>query len=275
MQVLMKYKYGILFGLLCLVVLAPFIWYWWFLEEIEEMARRTQTRENLQTLGIKLAKNAQELAGDLKGSYPPMSSEANRLMFTTEGFLPEYLPAPELLVCPSLVSKGIPQEFDDACYFYTGYALVSRGYLLPVSSLRSGADLSAPDVFSSSERVMSDFSAFYNKQIANSGDFWERYVREGNIDIYRIREGVRVGYDEILDREGDDIQDNIVIFTGHVPVLIEWPDNTHSSEKLGGNVLWLDGHVSWVKYPGNFPMTEEAMAIFTELAGRPPIGHLE
>lgn len=271
MQVLMKYKYVILFGLLCIILLAPGIK---FLRIAKHAAERQECKENLRTLGFKLAKNADELVGEFKGNYPPMSSEANTLMFTTEGFLPEYLPAPELLVCPSQVSKGIPQEFDDACYFYTGYALVERGFIPPGGWPFLG-DVSYPIAYYPFDNVMSVFSDFYNRQIASARDFEERFVREGEIDIYRLREGVRHGYENTLDCVGDDIAKDVKINTGSIPVLIEWPDNIHSSERLGGNVLWLNGHVEWVKYPGRFPMTEVAMAIFTKLAGRPPIGQLD
>lgn len=40
---------------------------------------------------------------------------------------------------------------------------------------------------------------------------------------------------------------------------------------MGGNVLFMDGHVEFMAYPGTFPMTEEAMAILCRLAGREAI----
>lgn len=125
------------------------------------------------------------------------------------------------------------------------------------------------------ENLLSVFSVFYNKQIADAGEFKERFVREGEIDIYRLTEGVRHLYEKTFDCVGDDIQEDVKINVSSVPVLIEWPDNIHSSERLGGHVLWLDGQVTWLPYPDKFPMTEEAMAVFTRLAGRPPIGQVE
>lgn len=264
-------KFALLAGIICVILLAPGIK---FFRNAKHALKRAQCQTNLQTLGVDLAKNAEELAGELKGSYPPMSSEANKLMFTTEGFLPKYIPAPELLVCPSRVSRGMPQEFDDGSYFYTGYVLAERGFI-PPSGWPFWGDVSYPISYYPFDDLLPVFSAFYFKQVASAGNFKERLVREGEIDIYRLTEGVEHIPERTHDCVGDDIPKEVKIHVSAIPVLIEWPDNAHSSERLGGNVLWLDGHVEWVPYPGRFPMTEEAMAIFTKLAGRPPIGQLE
>ncbi|MBL7649687.1 MAG: hypothetical protein JNK74_26220 [Candidatus Hydrogenedentes bacterium] len=264
-------KFATLAGLICVILLAPGIK---FFRNARHALERAQCRENLQTLGVKLAKNAEELAAELKGTYPPMSREANKLMFTTEGLLPKCIPAPELLVCPSRASQGMPQEFDDGSYFYTGYVLAERGFV-PPSGWPFMADISYPVSYYTFDNLLPAFAAFYDNQIASAGSFKERFVREGEIDIYRLTEGVEHGYERTVDCVGDDVQKDVKISRGAIPVLIEWPDNIHSSERLGGNVLWLDGQVTWLPYPGEFPMTEEGMAIFTKLAGRPPIGQLE
>jgi prepilin-type processing-associated H-X9-DG protein len=47
-----------------------------------------------------------------------------------------------------------------------------------------------------------------------------------------------------------------------IPVLIEWPAN-HKDE--GGHVLYLDGHVEWVNFPGKWPMTETSIELLTAL----------
>lgn len=266
-----KFKYAILTGLLLVVISALAFKSRQPYRQVED--GRTECLANLHKLGEILAKNAEEQEGERRGTYPPMSSEANRLMFTTEGFLPTRIPAIEMLVCPSQVSKGIPEEFDDGSYFYTGYVLAVRGFI-PPSGWPFQGDMYYQVSYYPFENLLPVFSAFYDRQIASAGNFKERFVREGEIDVYRIREGVRHLYERTFDCVGDDIPDDVKIRLGSIPVLVEWPD-IHASEKPGGHVLWLDGDVRWVAYPGRFPMTEEAMAIFTELAGRPPIGRLD
>jgi len=56
-----------------------------------------------------------------------------------------------------------------------------------------------------------------------------------------------------------------------VPVLIERLGN---HKDPGGHVLYLDGHVEFVPYPGPFPMTKETVALLESLdaMGPPPIG---
>lgn len=261
-----KLRYAILAGLLCVILLAPVLKVF---RKAKHGMERAQCQTNLRTLSVNLAKNAEELTG----SYPPMSREAHKLMFTTEGFLSKYIPAPDLLVCPSGVSQGIPQDFDDGSYFYTGYVLVERGFI-PPSGWPFWGDVNYPVNHFSLHNFLTDFTEFYNKQIASGRDFEERFVREGEVDLYRLTEGVEHIPERTIDCVGDDTPDDVKINVGSIPVLIEWTD-IHSSENPGGHVLWLDGDVRWVAYPGRFPMTEEAMAIFTELAGRPPIGQLD
>lgn len=261
-----KLKYVILSVLLCAIISVLGVK---LMRRYSYGDGRVKCLANLQKLGGSLAKNAEEL----KGTYPPMSSEANKLMFTTEGLLPKYIPAPEMLVCPSQVSNGIPQAFDDGSYFYTGYVLAERGFI-PPSGWPFMGDVNYPVNNYPFDNLLPVFEAFYNKQIADAGDFKERFAREGEIDLYRLTEGVSHGYERTVDCVGDDIQKDVKISPSFIPVLIEWPD-IHSPENLGGYVLWLAGHVTWMKYPGEFPMTEEAMEIFTKLAGRPPIGQLD
>jgi prepilin-type processing-associated H-X9-DG protein len=47
-----------------------------------------------------------------------------------------------------------------------------------------------------------------------------------------------------------------------VPIIWEWPGH-HEVE--GGNVLYLDGHVDFVRYPGKFPMTEKFIEALREI----------
>lgn len=69
------------------------------------------------------------------------------------------------------------------------------------------------------------------------------------------------------------VQDNIAPLSSElsnpaaIPVLVEWED--HHIPK-GGNVLFLDGRVQFMKYPGEFPMTTE---FFDAIRRVRPEGH--
>jgi prepilin-type processing-associated H-X9-DG protein len=60
-----------------------------------------------------------------------------------------------------------------------------------------------------------------------------------------------------------------VSYPSMVPIMWEWPDN-HSF--AGGNVLYLDGHVEFVPYPGNFPMTKNFIEALRKVEPQLPDG---
>ncbi|MFA6240552.1 MAG: carboxypeptidase-like regulatory domain-containing protein [Candidatus Hydrogenedentales bacterium] len=91
-------------------------------------------------------------------------------------------------------------------------------------------------------------------------DAYEQYGPEGlagedvqgdedaGITVYRLRVGVERFYIKDINdpNPGGKAQ-------AQIPVLWELPG---SHEEQGGYVLYLDGHVEWLPYPGPFPMTE-------------------
>jgi len=85
----------------------------------------------------------------------------------------------------------------------------------------------------------------------------------GDDHIIRLRESIQRFIITDVTNPGPHISER------DIPVLVEWPDN--HGDVRGGNVLFFDGSARWLDYPSTFPMTEEAMAILTELAGRGPI----
>ena len=48
----------------------------------------------------------------------------------------------------------------------------------------------------------------------------------------------------------------------HIPVLIERIEN---NEGHGGHVLFLDGHVDYMAYPGRWPMTPRTVALLDQM----------
>ena len=78
------------------------------------------------------------------------------------------------------------------------------------------------------------------------------WQRSGNT-IYRIREGIeRFLITDINNPAGS------AMAQSEVPVMwdyIHWDIKDFSHVPGGANVLWMDGHVEFVKYPGKFPVT--------------------
>ena len=72
---------------------------------------------------------------------------------------------------------------------------------------------------------------------------------------------VRIGVERLLAKEPLD-RDETDALLARIPVLIEWP--THH-DVPGGNVLFLDGHVEFIPYPGPFPMTERFIATLRDM----------
>jgi len=93
------------------------------------------------------------------------------------------------------------------------------------------------------------FADAYEKVVASSGAFQEDLsltTGKGNLGhdrLYRLRTP------ETLPQDLAALGEN----AGRIPVVIEWPGN---HRKLGGHVVFLDGHTEYMAYPGEFPMTE-------------------
>jgi prepilin-type processing-associated H-X9-DG protein len=174
--------------------------------------------------------------------YPPLSSEAGLLMTEDERFFRFYFGDLRRLNCPGSTMAYRQPEIHDDSYVYLGYVI--------------------PD-----QETLERFATGYQQQIAAGGDFTGNLL-EGEDAVHRMREGVERF---LITDINSPVNPAYAQF--NLPVLIEWPDN-HVGVR-GGNVLFMDGDVEWIDYPGKFPMTEEAMGVLTQLAGRGPIREVE
>ncbi|MBL7649957.1 MAG: hypothetical protein JNK74_27605 [Candidatus Hydrogenedentes bacterium] len=170
--------------------------------------------------------------------FPKLNAEEGVLTYDDPRFVQFHLFDLRRMNCP-----GSPQAYrqpvaDDHSYVYPGY-------------------------FVPTQELLEAFAAAYREAIAGGNDFSEN-LEHGDVTIRRIQEGAERF--PVTDSDPSTVS----YFGQHeIPLLIEWPDN-HGNLR-GGNVLYMDGHVEWLEYPSEFPMTEEAMAILTDLAGRGPI----
>jgi len=219
----------------------------------QEASRRASCANNLKQMGIVF----KMFAGEQDGQWPELSSEPGRLMFANQGtnltmsVFPELLTDTSILVCPSdsgdlhlLRDRGAdanPQLLiNDQSYFYLGYVVtndmevetLANAYRERVSKgLKFDEDLFVPQDRGSGARTV----------------------------ICRLREGVERYFIADMNKPAAS-----GFSQAEIPVIIERPEHHIPS---GSNVLFMDGHVEFIRYPGKWPMTETTIGILESLAG--------
>lgn len=210
----------------------------------------------------------------------------------TSALYPEYLTDDKILACPSgpnhqsLIEQGLHHigSYDggggvagyesapvDACrmiglsYFYLGWAITERALVLPGCTgnewppetlhtcCAAGSAWGAiMDVVETSDYSL-DFEALkpYDEDISYTD------ADIGDVTLYRTREGIeRFFVTDINNPAATSMAQS------EIPVLwdVTWPPSAQPGTPMfnhipgGGNVLWMDGHVEFIRYPGKFPL---------------------
>ncbi|HOD51555.1 MAG TPA: hypothetical protein PKY01_06175 [Candidatus Hydrogenedentes bacterium] len=202
------------------------------LGHVRLMAQLAGCEQNVKLIALAFRLYADK---EPRGYYPVLDPAQGRLAAKWDAVYPRYLTEPGILTCPANekapvlpaapAPNDIARAMDDHSYWYLGYALPNQ------------------------ERLLA-FRDAYNRRVAEGGDF------EGDLDdghgapLLRLRQGV----ERMFIPDGAEWTAG-VLYAASIPILVERPDN----HKGGGHVLFLDGRIEFIPFPGKYPMTPEVV----------------
>jgi prepilin-type N-terminal cleavage/methylation domain-containing protein/prepilin-type processing-associated H-X9-DG protein len=236
------------------------------LAKARETARRAACVNNLKQLGLILGLYATEN----KQKFPPFSTRAHSFIFDTFAMYPEYLSDAAILACPSdpetdpdanfrlLSSQSLsdgswgatsqtfsaetvhPWCIDPLSYVYVGYMLMTDSETLAGLSMYTWVETQLPvsDPVTDGWRNRNGNAASFN--MTGSGAV-------GKNTIYRLGANV----DRFLISDINVIITGLEVGASTVPIMwdqISTDITEFSHVPAGQNVLYLDGHVEFMRY---------------------------
>ncbi len=244
------------------------------LARAREAARRANCQNNLKQMGIIFKMYSNESKGQVYPSMRKFSGDnctrvdGINAFFDGVSVYPEYMTDIAITVCPSdsdantdfyhLGSDPLqpvqPCRIFDLSYVYYGWAL--RPEMVFVDPSFANREITDPgdynfDFFNAMNNLMNDMVF----QWANNADpaCLDRDYTVGTVSVRRLREGIERFFITDINNPAatslaqselwvmtDDIRSDEPQWMNHVPG--------------GCNVLYMDGHVSFVRYPGEFPV---------------------
>ena len=212
-----------------------------------EAARRATSANTLKQVGVVLKMYANDNPG---AWFPPLAPQDGVWGLDVSVLYPRYLADPKLLIDPSHPSaEAIGREMDAAMTTTPiDWAAVNR--LAAESYTYLGWHATSPEEL---VRLRDARPQRLGQRAELARNF------ESDTGIYRLREGVERFY--ITDINNPAASASV---QSGIPVMFE----TRSRIPGGRNVLFMDGHVEFIRYGEAFPVTGETDAILGINAGR-------
>jgi len=211
-----------------------------------EAAQRAAASQNLQAIGEALLAYSSQSSGNY---LPPLVNERNSWAPDLIQLYPRYIQDPALLVRPSLKDPALVKAMTDALkqsppdyataqrlfarsYIYTGYVLQSRGDLETLNAARKTIENLDPT----------------------------RKIETPSKDFYRLGKGV-----EIFFTTNYNDPEAAAKTRATIPVMFETFDSPgFGGDPDGANVLYLDGHVDYVRFGEAFPVNAGVQELLEE-----------